>query len=84
MSEEQTEKKEEPKSPLTYKDEETGDILYGYSQVNLNRLVKQMKLLTVVIIILGAIAFIGIFLVLLWLMTTNYPTRILEAILKLA
>jgi hypothetical protein len=67
---------------LNYQDEQ-GNKLYGFSQIQLDKLNKQVRILTIVIILLGIIALAGAGLILFWITRTHYLTRILEAILGL-
>lgn len=75
--------KEQPKGTnisMTYEDEK-GNKLYGFSQAQIDKLTKTVRVLITVLVIIGVTALTIIFGLLWWLNETNYLTRILEAIL---
>lgn len=74
-------KKIAEKGPV-YRDEQTGAVLYGYSQLDQDKLCKQIKILTLAFIIISVIVIVLAVVTLIWLMKTNYLTRILEALIQ--
>lgn len=70
----------EEKSKMTYKDEKTGEVLYGYSQTNLDRINKLLWALLIVLIIFGSIFLVIVLYVLYKIETWNIVGKFLVAL----